>query len=230
MRSRTALEDFSTQIAAFKKAGAEIGTGIFIPPDFTNFWKQSAQQGWKPKIATYTKALLFPQSVEALGSIANGLTTEVWWSPNHPFTSPLLNQTCKEFAADFETTQNQQWTQPLLHFLVFDWAADVLKRTTSVDDKNAIITAVAGDQDGDHRREDRLHRSRAAGRSALETRPVPYRAERLQVASGPRPVAQGDQVPVRPDHHRQRDRPGDSGGRQDPAVHRGLAGIISQRR
>jgi branched-chain amino acid transport system substrate-binding protein len=135
-------EDFTVQIAAFKKAGAEIGTGIFIPPDFTNFWKQAAQQGWTPKIATYTKALLFPQSVEALGGIANQLTTEVWWSPNHPFKSGFLNQTCQEFAADFEATENQQWTQPLLHFLVFDWAADVLKRTTSVDDKEAIITAV----------------------------------------------------------------------------------------
>jgi hypothetical protein len=31
-----------------------------------------------------------------------------------------------------------------LHFLLFDWASDVLKRTTSVDDKNAIITAVLG--------------------------------------------------------------------------------------
>ena len=137
-------EDFSSQIAQFKKAGAEIGMGLFIPPDFTNFWKQAAQQGYMPKIATYTKALLFPQSVEALGAISNNLSTEVWWSPNHPFKSDFLGQTCQEFAADFETTQNQQWTQPLLHFLVFDWAADVLKRTTSVDDKEAIVTAIKG--------------------------------------------------------------------------------------
>jgi branched-chain amino acid transport system substrate-binding protein len=137
-------EDYTSQIALFKKDGAEIGTGIFIPPDFTNFWKQAAQQGWKPKIATYTKCLLFPQSVEALGGIANQLTTEVWWSPNHPFTSPFLKQTCKEFADDFEANQKQQWTQPLLHFLVFDWANDVLLRTKSVDDKEAIMTAVVG--------------------------------------------------------------------------------------
>jgi branched-chain amino acid transport system substrate-binding protein len=135
-------EDFSQQIAQFKKAGAEIGMGLFIPPDMTNFWKQAAQQGYKPKIATYTKALLFPQSVEALGVISNNLSTEVWWSPNHPFKSDFLGQTCAEFAADFETTQKMQWTQPLLHFLVFDWAADVLKRTTSVEDKSAIVTAI----------------------------------------------------------------------------------------
>jgi branched-chain amino acid transport system substrate-binding protein len=137
-------EDFTTQIGSFKAAGCEVGTGIFIPPDFTNFWKQSAQQGWTPKVATWAKCLLFPQSVNALGEIANGLTCEVWWSPNHPFTSGLLNETCQEFAADYEARQDEQWTQPLLHFVVLEWAVDVLTRTTNVDDKNAIMTAVKG--------------------------------------------------------------------------------------
>jgi branched-chain amino acid transport system substrate-binding protein len=136
-------EDFTTQIAEFKKAGAEIGMGVFIPPDFTNFWKQAIQQGWTPKLATYAKALLFPQSVEALGPIANNLTTEVWWTPSHPFTSSLLGETCKQFADKFTAANdNAQWTQPLLHFIVFEMAVDALKRATSVDDKEAIIQAV----------------------------------------------------------------------------------------
>ena len=136
-------EDFTSQLAQFKKAGAEIGMGVFIPPDFTNFWKQAIQQGWKPKLATYAKALLFPQSVEALGDIANGLTTEVWWTPNHPFTSSLLGETCKQFADKFTAANNgAQWTQPLLHFIVFEMAIDALKRATNVDDKEAIIAAV----------------------------------------------------------------------------------------
>ena len=52
--------DFSSQIAAFKSAGAEIVTGVMIPPDFATFWSQAAQQGFKPKIVTIGKALLFP--------------------------------------------------------------------------------------------------------------------------------------------------------------------------
>ncbi len=117
--------------------------GVFIPPDFTNFWKQAIQQGWKPKLATYAKALLFPQSVEALGSIANDLTTEVWWTPSHPFTSSLLGETCQQFADKFTAANDgAQWTQPLLHFIVFEMAVDALKRATSVDDKEAIIQAV----------------------------------------------------------------------------------------
>ena len=98
-------EDFTSQISQFKKEGCEIGMGVFIPPDFTNFWKQSIQQGWKPKLATYAKALLFPQSVEALGSIANNLTTEVWWTPSHPFTSSLLGETCQQFADKFSAAK-----------------------------------------------------------------------------------------------------------------------------
>ena len=49
-------------------------------------------------IATVAKALLFPQSLEALGDIGYGLSTECWWSPNHPFKSSLTGQTCQEIA------------------------------------------------------------------------------------------------------------------------------------
>ena len=66
-RYQNLTDDFSAQINAFKKANAEIVTGVVIPPDFTTFWNQAKQQGFKPKIASIGKAILFPQSVEALG-------------------------------------------------------------------------------------------------------------------------------------------------------------------
>jgi len=87
-------EDFSSQIAQFKKAGAEIGMGLFIPPDFTNFWKQAAQTGYMPKIATYTKALLFPQSVEALARSPT-LSTECGGRPTIPSSRTSLAD-CQE--------------------------------------------------------------------------------------------------------------------------------------
>jgi branched-chain amino acid transport system substrate-binding protein len=140
---QTGTEDFTAQLSQFKKEGCEIGMGVFVPPDFTTFWKQAAQQGWKPKAATYAKALLFPQSVESIGDIANGLTTEVWWTPSHPFKSAFLNgETCQQFADEYTKRGNGQWTQPLLHFIVFEMAADTLKRATSVDDKEAILSAI----------------------------------------------------------------------------------------
>ena len=85
-RYEDGTQDFSAQISAYKKANAQILTGVPIPPDFTNFWKQANQQGFVPKIASVGKALLFPSSVEALGPIGEGMSTEYWWGPTHPFT------------------------------------------------------------------------------------------------------------------------------------------------
>ncbi len=78
-------EDFTAQIAAFKNGGVELIMGNMIPPDFTNFWKQAMQQGLEPKACLVGKAILFPQSVEALGDVANGLMTELWWHRTFPW-------------------------------------------------------------------------------------------------------------------------------------------------
>jgi len=69
--------DFTSQISAFKAVNAEIVTGNMIPPDFATFWSQAAQQGFRPKIVTIGKALLFPSVIESLGARGNGLTTEI---------------------------------------------------------------------------------------------------------------------------------------------------------
>jgi branched-chain amino acid transport system substrate-binding protein len=142
-RYQNLTEDFSSQISEFKQAGAEIMTGVPLPPDFTNFWKQASQQGFRPKIASVGKALLFPSSVEALGDIGEGMSTEVWWSPNHPFTSSLTGATAKQVADDYTAKTSKQWTQPIgfVHAL-FEVAADSLKRAGNPDDRDAIVNAI----------------------------------------------------------------------------------------
>ena len=55
-----------------------------IPPDFATFWSQAAQQGFKPKIVTIGKALLFPSVIASLGARGNGLSSEIWWTPDLP--------------------------------------------------------------------------------------------------------------------------------------------------
>ena len=136
------MEDFTSVIDAFKKGGAEIVSGAVAAPDFANFWKQCKQQNYNPKICHVGKALNFPSSVKSLGDIAEGLVTSCWWHPTYPFTSPLTGENCQQFADNFTAKTGEQWTQPLLHFMVLEWAGDVLKRVKDLDDKNQIIEAV----------------------------------------------------------------------------------------
>ena len=136
-------DDFSAQISAFKKEQVEIVTGVPIPPDWTTFWKQAAQQGFKPKIASVGKALLFPRSVEALGNLGEGMSTEVWWTPRHPFKSSLTGASAADLAAAYTKDTKKQWTQPLgFTHALFEVAVDVLKRAASLDDKSAVVAAI----------------------------------------------------------------------------------------
>jgi branched-chain amino acid transport system substrate-binding protein len=126
--------DFSSQIAAFKAAGDQIIAGVPIPPDFTTFWTQSAQQGFHPAVATIAKAILFPASVEALGpDLGNNLSTEVWWHPTYPFTNSLTGQSAQEVADGFEEATGQQWTQPIGFVeALFEVATHVLETSPSL--------------------------------------------------------------------------------------------------
>ena len=135
-------EDFTAQISQFKKNGDEVSLGLFDPPDFTTFWKQCIQQGYKPKTGAWSMCLEFPQAAEALGDLCINLASESMWTPAYPFTSPLLNQTAKQFADEFETRSNSQWTQPLQHFSVFEWGIDVIKRAKNLDTPQSYIDAV----------------------------------------------------------------------------------------
>ena len=142
-RFQPTTNDFSAQIGAFRSAGVEIVTGVLPPPAFATFWSQAAQQGFKPKVATVAKALLFPAAVEALGDRAIGLTTEVWWSPDHPFKSGLTGQTAGQLCAAYEEATKKQWTQPLgFRHALFELAVDVLKRTRNIDSKASIRDAI----------------------------------------------------------------------------------------
>jgi branched-chain amino acid transport system substrate-binding protein len=143
-RYQNLTDDFTAQIAAFKKAECDIITGVVLPPDFTTFWNQALQQGLKPKIASVGKAILFPSAVEALGKNANNLSSEVWWTPHHPFKSSLTGQSAKALSDAYEKSSGKQWTQPIgfVHSL-FEVAIDVMKRTSDVGDNKAVVKSIA---------------------------------------------------------------------------------------
>lgn len=135
--------DFSAQIAKLKSAGAEIVTGVLAPPDFATFWGQCGQQGYRPKAVTVAKALLFPAAIDALGDRGAGLSTEVWWSPTHPFKSGLTGQTAGELCGAYTKETGRQWTQPMGYkHAVLEVAVDVLRRTRDIDDPASIRDAI----------------------------------------------------------------------------------------
>jgi branched-chain amino acid transport system substrate-binding protein len=143
-RYQNLTDDFSAQINAFKSAQCEIVTGVVIPPDFSTFWSQAKQLGFTPKVASIGKALLFPQAVEALGKAGNNLSTEVWWTPNHPFKSSLSGQSSAELAAGFTKATGRPWTQPIgFAHALFELAVDVFKRANDPTDPETLAKTIA---------------------------------------------------------------------------------------
>jgi branched-chain amino acid transport system substrate-binding protein len=104
------LNDFSAQIAKLKKANCQISNTFPLPPDFATFWKQAAQQSYKPIITQIAKTGLFPSQVEALGDLGVGLIGTAFWTQTFPYSSSLLGKTSKELADGYEST-GKQWTQ-----------------------------------------------------------------------------------------------------------------------
>ncbi len=142
-RYQVLADDFTAQITAFRNAGVEILTGVVPPPDFTAFWSQAAQQGFAPKIVTFGKALEFPQVIGGLGARGDGLSVEVWWSPNHPFRSGFTGQSSQELAAAYEAATGNPWTMPLaFKHSLFEVVIDALKRCGDPTDPAAIRDAI----------------------------------------------------------------------------------------
>ena len=138
-------DDFSNYISAFKDAGCEIITGNMIPPDFATFWAQAAQQDFRPKVVTIGKALLFPSVIESLGDRGDGLTSEIWWSPNHPFNSSLTGASARDLADAYSAASGRPWTQPIgFKHALFEVVRDVVSRAADFDDPAAIVDAIKG--------------------------------------------------------------------------------------
>ncbi|MEU4508419.1 ABC transporter substrate-binding protein [Nonomuraea wenchangensis] len=149
------VTDFSSQIAKFKSSEAELFTCTPIPPDFQTFWKQARQQGFKPKLATVAKVMLFPSEAEALGQLASNIATDFWWSPAHPYKSTLDGKTAQQLAEDFAAT-GKQWTQALGSvYSLFEIAVQAFKNAGDPKDRDDVadklrtmkINCMSGDLD-----------------------------------------------------------------------------------
>ncbi|GGM94412.1 ABC transporter substrate-binding protein [Streptomyces fuscichromogenes] len=137
--------DYSSQIARFKSEHCEIFNTFPIPSDFATFWRQAAQQGYRPKIVQVAKTGLFPSQVEALGSIGVGIAGGAYWTPTFPYSSSLTKISSKDLADGYQKSSGKQWTQQLGPSLaLFDAAAAAFQAATDPKDKKAVAKAIAG--------------------------------------------------------------------------------------
>ncbi|MBO0729572.1 MAG: ABC transporter substrate-binding protein, partial [Acidimicrobiaceae bacterium] len=105
--------DYSSMISQFKAHDAQIYLNCPLPPDFNTFWKQASQQGFKPKLATVAKVLLFPADVTALGALVNNIATDSWWNPFAPYKSSLTGESAADLSTAYQQSTGQQWTQSI---------------------------------------------------------------------------------------------------------------------
>jgi branched-chain amino acid transport system substrate-binding protein len=137
--------DYSSMIAKFKAANTQYFSNCPIPPDFNTFWKQAHQQGWKPKLATVAKVLLFPADTVALGPLVNNIATDSWWGPYMPNKSSLDGQSATALANAFQAQTGNQWVQSIgSTYSLFEVAKEAFVNggVTDPHDRKAIAQAL----------------------------------------------------------------------------------------
>jgi len=135
--------DYTSMITLFKSKNCEIYSNCPLPPDFNTFWKQASQQGYKPKLATVAKVLLFPADTAALGSLVNNIATDSWWGPYMPYSSSLTGQSASSLANTYQSDTGNQWTQALgSSYSLFEVAVEAFKSVSDPHDKAEVANAL----------------------------------------------------------------------------------------
>jgi branched-chain amino acid transport system substrate-binding protein len=134
--------NYSSMISAFKADKADFFTNVPLPPDFATMWKQSIQQGFRPKLATVAKVLLFPTDAYAMGSEVYNVATDTWWVPTLPWVSSFTGETCQQMANEFETATGGQWNANISNYSMFEVAYKAFTSVTDPHDKAEVAAAL----------------------------------------------------------------------------------------
>ncbi len=135
--------NFTSMISEFKNKDCQVFSNCPLPPDFNVFWKQAVQQGFKPKIATVAKVLLFPADTVALGPLVNNIATDSWWGPYMPNKSSLTGISASGLANLYQSTTGNQWVQSIgSSYSLFEVAAEALKSVSDPHDHAEVAHAL----------------------------------------------------------------------------------------
>jgi branched-chain amino acid transport system substrate-binding protein len=136
------LTNYTSMISQFKNARADFFTNGPLPPDFTTMWTQSLQQGFKPKLATVAKVLLFPTDAYAMGSKAYNIATDAWWVPELPWHSSLTAETCPQLAAAFTADGLGQPNANISNYTLFEIAYQAFTSVNNPHDHEEVAAAL----------------------------------------------------------------------------------------
>ncbi|MCU6760739.1 Leucine-specific-binding protein precursor [uncultured Roseburia sp.] len=138
--------DYTSIINKLKSEQCDIVCGVMVTPDFATFYSQMKSSGYMPKVCTVAKATLFAADVNAVGAngVGDGVVSEVWWTPSHPYTSSISGQTSKEIGDVWMELTGDDYAPATAGY---DYANieilyDVLSRA-GTSDAQAIIKAAA---------------------------------------------------------------------------------------
>jgi branched-chain amino acid transport system substrate-binding protein len=134
--------NYSSMISAFKSEKCDFFTNVPLPPDFATMWKQSVQQGFRPKLATVAKVLLFPSDAYALGSLVENVATDTWWVPTMPWTSSFTGETCQQMADAYTAAGNGQWNANISNYSLFEIAHAAFTAVNNPHDKTEVAEAI----------------------------------------------------------------------------------------
>lgn len=104
--------DFTNVAETFKNEEIDVIAGTNIPPDFKNSYNAVISAGVEVGAVTMGKCALLQSDVEALGDLADGLMTQVWWAPTNPYKSDLTGITCSEIDEKYREENGRTMPQP----------------------------------------------------------------------------------------------------------------------
>ena len=134
--------NYSSMISQFKSIKADFFTNVPLPPDFATMWKQSIQQGFRPKLATVAKVLLFPTDAYTMGSSVYNVATDTWWVPTLPWKSSFTGEDCQTMANEFEAATGGQWNANISNYSLFEAAHAALTSVSDPHDKTEVADAI----------------------------------------------------------------------------------------
>ena len=140
--------DFTSLANTFKAEEIDILAGTNIPPDFLNVYKACLAAGVEVGCVTMGKCCLLPGDVAVLENdtqgLAQGIMTEVWWTPNYPFSSAVTGISSADLGAAYSTDNDgREMPQPAGYaYASLEIAVDALTRAGSTDPE-AIRDALA---------------------------------------------------------------------------------------